>query len=215
VADRYHQRNVLLTTQAVVGLTAVLAAFLIATGVVQVWQLMAVTLIEGCAFAFNVPARQALIAELVPPEDLANAVALYNAGLNFCRVAGPAIAGALLSLPLIGAAGVFALMAALYLLVLAITGAASAAYASLNNTLLMSSAPPEYHGRVMGVYMMTFAAMPLSSLPASRLAEAIGLPGTLLLCGVLSTASVILGTWGSWSELVSESEIHVLSGRRS
>ena len=151
----------------------------------------------------------------MPPEDLANAVALYNAGLNFCRVAGPAIAGALLSLPLIGAAGVFALMATLYLLVLAIAGAALAAYASLNNTLLMSSAPPEYHGRVIGVYMMTFAAMPLSSLPASRLAEAIGLPGTLLLCGVLSTASVILGTWGSWSELVSESEIHVLSGRRS
>ncbi len=347
VADRFPRRNVLLVTQAVVGLTAVLAALLIGTGVVQVWQLMAVTLIQGCAFAFNVPARQALIAELVPPEDLANAVALYNAGLNFCRVAGPAIAGALLSLPLIGASGVFALMAALYLLVLvmlfrlpaanlvrrtagisrldrltagmryvaaspplrrlmvlaflpllfgmpyqalmpavaaevygvdaaglgllltagglgalggslfvatmgsgatslargqlisgvffglgltafalcpyflpalpllAITGAASAAYTSLNNTLLMSSAPPEYHGRVMGVYMMTFAAMPLSSLPASRLAVGIGLPGTLLLCGVLSTASVILGTWGSWSELSFGVRNRAIFGRRS
>ena len=62
--------------------------------------------------------------------------------------------------------------------------------------------------------MMTFAAMPLSSLPASRLPEAIGLPGTLLLCGVLSTASVILGTWGSGSELSFGSVNRAIFGRR-
>ena len=72
---------------------------------------MAVTFAQGTAFAFNMPARQALIAELVGPDDLANALAISNAGLNFNRVAGPAIAGVLLTLPAVGPGGVFALMA--------------------------------------------------------------------------------------------------------
>src|SRR4029079_1719034 len=72
----------------------------------------------GVAFAFNMPARQALVAELVPREELANALAIQNAGLNFNRVAGPAIGGALLTLPAVGPAGVFAVMAGLYLVVL-------------------------------------------------------------------------------------------------
>ena len=331
-ADRFPRRNVLLVTQAVVGLSAVLAAVLIGTGLIQVWHLIAVTLIQGTAFAFNIPARQALIAELVPPADLANAVALYNAGVNFNRVAGPAIAGVLLTIPALGATGVFGLMAALYAVVivallrlptsvvtldparaaesrftrlsagmryvsahpelkrlmllaflpllfgmpyqalmpavaaevfhvdaaglgllltanglgalagsiviagvdggtgtmarvqlvagvvfgagllalgftpifglalplLALIGGASAAYTSINNTLLMSHTPPEYHGRVMGVYMMTFAAMPLSSLPAARVAEAIGLPFTLILSGALVAVAVIIGGSNTW-----------------
>jgi fucose permease len=54
----------------------------------------------------------------------------------------------------------------------------------------MSLAPPEYHGRVMSVYMMTFAAMPLSSLPAAWVADHVGIPTTLVLCGALSAAVV-------------------------
>ena len=118
VADRFSRRTVLLVTQAVVGLTAVAACLLVTSGSVQVWQLMAVTFAQGTAFAFNMPARQALIAELVGPVDLPNALAINNAGLNFNRVAGPAIAGALLTLPAVGPGGVFALMAALYVVVL-------------------------------------------------------------------------------------------------
>jgi MFS family permease len=337
VADRFSRRRVLLVTQAVVGLTAVGACLLIASGTVQVWQLLLVTMVQGVAFAFNMPARQALVAELVPREELANALAIQNAGLNFNRVAGPAIGGALLTLPAVGPAGVFAVMAVLYVVVLlalwrlpaparpgragatgapavrarpsvvgqlgaglvyvfgrpdlrrllllaflpllfgmpyqalmpaiaaqvfevdaaglgalltanglgalggsiavagmvgagvaarlarlqylsgllfgsalvgfsmmeslvpalvlvAVVGGASAAYTALNNTLLMGQTPAEYHGRVMGVYMMTFAAMPLSSLPAAWVAERVGLSVTLALCGVLSTVVVaVLG----------------------
>jgi MFS family permease len=95
VADRVPRRNVLLLTQSLVGVTAVATAVLIASGAIQVWHLFTITIVQGTAFAFNVPARQALIAELVPRAELANALALYNAGLNFNRVAGPAIGGAL------------------------------------------------------------------------------------------------------------------------
>jgi hypothetical protein len=90
----------------------------------------------------------------------------------------------------------FALMEALLpaLVLVAVVGGAAAAYTALNNTLLMGQTPPEYHGRVMGVYMMTFAAMPLSALPAAWVAERVGLSPTLALCGVLSAAVVaVLG----------------------
>jgi hypothetical protein len=63
------------------------------------------------------PARQAYIAELVGADVLRGAIALNNASQNFCRVAGPAIAGALLALPSIGVGGVFLLMTAMYGLV--------------------------------------------------------------------------------------------------
>ena len=113
-ADRYSRRTLLLVTQGTLGVSAAIAAVLIATGAVQIWQLMLVSILQGAAFAFNMPARQALIAELVPPDDLANAIALSNAGLNLNRILGPALAGALLSIPAIGPVGVFLLMAVLY-----------------------------------------------------------------------------------------------------
>ena len=75
---------------------------------------------------------------------------------------------------------------------MAVVGGASAAYSAVNNSLLMGQTPAEYHGRVMGVYMMTFAAMPLSSLPAAWVAEQVGLPATLAVCGVLSALVVAL-----------------------
>ena len=68
--------------------------------------------------SFNMPARQVYIAELVGARLLRNAVALNNTGLNFCRVAGPALAGALLAAPEIGVGGVFVAMALMYGVVL-------------------------------------------------------------------------------------------------
>jgi MFS family permease len=326
VADRFPRRNVILATQAVVGVTAVGATVLVATGSAQIWQLAAITTLQGAAFAFNIPARQALIAELVPPAALANAVATHNAGQNLNRIVGPAVAGALLAAPAVGPVGVFALMAALYVVVLlllvrlpptavrrsgsaappepllrrlgagfaivaarpdlrrlmllafvplllgmpyqgllpavaaqffgagaaglgalsaaggvgalagsllvvrfgrgprlhrfqlvsgvlfgialaafalvgrfvpalgllALVGGASAAYTSVNNTLLMHHTPTAYHGRVMGVYMMSFAAMPLSALPAAWVAERAGLAPTLVACGLLASAAVVV-----------------------
>jgi predicted MFS family arabinose efflux permease len=91
----------------------------------------------------------------------------------------------------------FALCTALppALALVAVVGASSSIFTAVNNTLLMAVAPPEYHGRVMGVYMMTFAAMPLSAFPAAWVADQIGLPVTLAACGLLSAS--IVGFLGS------------------
>jgi MFS family permease len=120
VADRLPRRRVLLMTQGVLGLAAAALAFLSLAGVLAAWHLVALGLAQGTAFAFNMPARQAYIAELVSGKELLrSAVALNNAGVNFCRIAGPALGGLLLSLPAVGVPGVFVAMTAMYGLVLA------------------------------------------------------------------------------------------------
>ncbi|MBM4419921.1 MAG: MFS transporter [Chloroflexi bacterium] len=118
VADRVPRRTILLATQATIGLAAVINAVLVHTGWLQIWHLYAVALLQGTAFAFNMPARQALSADIVGREDLANAMALFNSNMNLSRVVGPAIAGFLIAVPAIGIGGVFTMMAAAYVVVL-------------------------------------------------------------------------------------------------
>lgn len=330
VADRFSRLTILRLTQLVLGLSAATVAALLATDHLEIWHLVAVSILQGTAFAFNMPARQAYMAELVPPMDLPNAIALNNAGLNLNRVLGPALAGVLLSWPAFGPVGVFVTMAVLYgvvltalqrlparppgtpstgkarggvlsgmqyvwrkpalrrilflaalptlfgmpyqtlmpatadrvfhvgatglgalltangvgaligsilvtaltgrttrvgssgarlhwlqfnsgvlmgaavfgfgmvgyfypaLVLVAIAGGASGVYMAVNSTLLMQQSVPDYHGRVMSVYMMAFATMALGSIPAAWVADQIGLPLTLSLSGVACAGVVFL-----------------------
>ncbi len=114
VADRLPRRLVLAGSQTALGIGALSLAILGLAGVLQVWHIIAATFLQGAAFAFNMPARQAYIAELVPRAQLANASALNNAGQNFCRVAGPALGGVLLAIPGVGIGGAFLTMAVMY-----------------------------------------------------------------------------------------------------
>jgi MFS family permease len=119
VADRLPRRRVLLITQGMLGGAAAALAVLSVGGVLAAWHLVALGLVQGTAFAFNMPARQAYVAELVKDKELLrSAVALNNSGVNFCRIAGPALAGILLSVPGVGVPGVFVGMTAMYALVL-------------------------------------------------------------------------------------------------
>src|SRR5712692_3563354 len=118
-ADRLPRRFVLIGSQTTLGLAAAALAVLGLTGNLQVWHVVASAFVQGAAFAFNMPARQAYIAELVARPQLANAAALNNAGQNFCRVAGPALAGMLMAVPGVGIGGAFLSMAGMYVLALA------------------------------------------------------------------------------------------------
>jgi MFS family permease len=113
-ADRFDKRRLLIATQVGTSSLAVLTAVLIALDVITIWQLVVIGLVEGCVWAFNMPPRQAIVAELVDEHHLMNAIALNNTGLNFTRIAGPAIAGALISVAWIGVGGVFFLVALAY-----------------------------------------------------------------------------------------------------
>jgi MFS family permease len=323
-ADRMSRRTVLLGTQSTLAMAALALAILAMTGTLQVWHLAVAALVQGCAFAFNMPSRQALIGELVGPKLLRNAVALNNAGMNFNRIAGPSLAGILLAIPSVGVAGVFSAMTVLYglvtaslfrlpkpanttsttvrrkggweelldglryvrassvlmallgmalipvivgmpfqtlmpvfadqvyavgatglgsmmaavgvgallgavgvatisgysrpaaiqlclgvgfgvsltgfalaptylvaLVLLVAVGFTSAAYQALNNTLIMGNTEPRLYGRVMSVYMLTFAAMPLGTFPAAWIADHVGVRVTVACCGAIVALSVL------------------------
>src|SRR2546423_7527740 len=98
LADRIDKRTVIIWTQVAAALQALALFAITVTGVVQIWHVMILAFVLGCINAGNMPARQAFAAELVPPRDLLNAIALNSASFNAARIVGPAIAGVTLAL---------------------------------------------------------------------------------------------------------------------
>jgi MFS family permease len=96
-ADHLDRRKVLFCTQAAMGLLALGLGLLVVTGVVRLWHVYVFAFLLGCASAFDSPARQTFVAELVGELDLPNAVALNSTSFNAARMIGPAIAGGLIA----------------------------------------------------------------------------------------------------------------------
>ncbi len=96
-ADRLDRRRLLLATQAAMGALALGLGILTVGGLVRLWQVYGFALLLGCASAFDAPARQSFVSELVGEADLANAVALNSTSFNAARMVGPAIAGLLIA----------------------------------------------------------------------------------------------------------------------
>ena len=92
-ADRFSRRKVLLLAQASMMILALILAGLTFAGVVQPWHIILLAFLLGCANAFDAPARQAFVTDLVEKEDLTNAIALNSSMFNLATVVGPAIAG--------------------------------------------------------------------------------------------------------------------------
>jgi MFS family permease len=116
IADRWERRRLLFTTQAVAMVLAFILATLTIVEVVQIWMVIVIAVGRGIVLSFNQPARQSLISDLVPREDLKNAIALNSATLNLTRVLGPTIGGVLIAT--VGVAGAFYLNAVSFLAVL-------------------------------------------------------------------------------------------------
>lgn len=97
IIDRIQKRNVIVITQIVTTVVAGAVAILLATDQLQYWHLLVSSFIGGLNGAFNMTARNSIIAELVPRERLYNAIALNNVGSNVAAIVGPAIAGILIA----------------------------------------------------------------------------------------------------------------------
>lgn len=93
VADRVSRRKLLIITQFIMMILAFVLAALVFTGTVQPWHILVLAFGLGSANAFDAPARQAFVSEMVDREDLTNAVALNATMFNAALVVGPAIAG--------------------------------------------------------------------------------------------------------------------------
>jgi MFS family permease len=97
VADRYSRHRIVIVTQtAALALAFVLSALTL-LGHIQVWQIMVLASLLGLVNAFDIPARQAFIVDMVESEDLINAIALNSSMVNGARVLGPAIAGVMVA----------------------------------------------------------------------------------------------------------------------
>jgi MFS family permease len=119
-ADHLDRRTVLFCTQAAMGLLALGLGLLVVTGVVRLWHVYVFAFLLGCAAAFDSPARQTFVAELVEERDLPNAVALNSTSFNAARMIGPAIAGGLIAG--VGSGWVFLINAVSFLAVLCSLG---------------------------------------------------------------------------------------------
>jgi MFS family permease len=97
VSDRYNRYRVLLTTQIASAIQALLLSILVLRGNYRVWQILALSVVLGVINAFDVPARQPMVHEMIAEkEDLPNAIALNSSMVHFARLTGPALSGILI-----------------------------------------------------------------------------------------------------------------------
>lgn len=117
VSDRYSRRQILLITQTASLVQSLLLTILTFSGHYQVWQILALSVVLGIVNAFDTPARQPMVHELVNnKEDITNALALNSAMVNIARLIGPAVSGIVLQA--YGASTCFALNACSFLAVI-------------------------------------------------------------------------------------------------
>ena len=93
VADRFPKRRVLQVTQLMMAGPALILGLLAVTGVVETWHVYVLAFVFGIGTAFDAPARQSFVSEMVGPDDVTNAVGLNSASFNVARLVGPALAG--------------------------------------------------------------------------------------------------------------------------
>jgi MFS family permease len=93
LADRLDKRRTLIVVNSVAMLEAAILFVLSLSGVVEIWHIYLLALLVGFVNAIEMPVRQAFVAELVPRDDLVNAIALSSTSFNLSRVVGPAVAG--------------------------------------------------------------------------------------------------------------------------
>ena len=97
VADRFNRRKVLFLTQTSMALSALGLGLLTWSGHIQLWHLYALTALQAVAGAFDLPARQALVPNLVPREDLPSAFSVQSIAFDVGAVVGPALSGLVVS----------------------------------------------------------------------------------------------------------------------
>ncbi len=98
VADRFNRHRILVVTQTLAMVQALTLALLVYARAVAVWQIIALSVLLGCVNAFDIPARQAFIVDMIErKEDLGNAIALNSSMFHGARLLGPSLAGVVIA----------------------------------------------------------------------------------------------------------------------
>lgn len=96
ISDRWNRRTILLITQSLFALSALMLAILTYTGLIRYEFILGLVLLNGLVLSVDLPTRQSLVAHLVDKRDLANGIALNAAAFHTARILGPALGGLLL-----------------------------------------------------------------------------------------------------------------------
>jgi MFS family permease len=97
IADRVDKRRLMIVLQTMMGVQALILGLLTVTGSVRLWEIAGLAMLLGLNNAFENPARQSFMLEMVGPEHLRNAVSLNSVLVNVARTIGPAVAGIMIA----------------------------------------------------------------------------------------------------------------------
>ncbi len=97
LSDRMDRRSLLIACRLVLAVLTLILAVIVSLGYVKVWHIIIIAFFSGCTWSLDMPARQAMVPELVEEKELTNAVALVTAVFNASRVVGPGLAGVLVA----------------------------------------------------------------------------------------------------------------------
>jgi MFS family permease len=97
MADTFNRRQILFITQSLLALIALALAFLTFTGHITLWHIYALTALQAATVAFDLPARQAMVPNLVPAKDLSNAFSMQSIASNTGSVVGPMLGGVVIA----------------------------------------------------------------------------------------------------------------------
>lgn len=112
LADRFSRRKIILFTQSANALLTLILALLDMSGLIRFWHLIVTGVANGTMASLNMPSRQSIVSDIVPIDDLTNAISLNSSGMNISRIVGPALAGVLIVF--LDTAGVLYLIALTY-----------------------------------------------------------------------------------------------------
>lgn len=118
ISDRFNRRNLIIVGQAIVAGAFLIISLLIFSGGIRVWHLAASSLVMGLVFSFVIPARTALLSDLMPQEALLNAMALSMVGMGLMGVLASSVSGVLVEE--VGAGTVYVIMGLLYVVAIGV-----------------------------------------------------------------------------------------------
>ncbi len=202
--DRWHRHRVVIATQFLAMVQAFILAGLVMGGVIVYWQLIALSVVMGCINAFDMPARQSFLPEMLTnKDDLANAIALNSSLFNAARLVGPAVAGFLIAL--VGEAWCFLLNALSFIAVLA---------ALLAMRIPRRQRPAQHRNVMHGIregFVYAFGFPPIRALILLvAMLSLVGIPYTVLM--PLFAAEVLHGGAGTLGLLMTASGVGALTG---
>jgi MFS family permease len=93
VADRFNRRKIMFITQSTMAVVALILGWLTIGGQITIWSIFGLTAVQAVAQSFDMPARQSLVPNLVPPEDLPSAFSMQSMAFDLGAIIGPALSG--------------------------------------------------------------------------------------------------------------------------